>query len=284
MNASIDRRKDEFMARPVDISNAKQAAFAGDQPSDESSSGRLEHGDFLEWPPEDSRPFRRLLAHPNLVPRVDAFVGSGFRLDHLPLLLLQRRGVEGFDLHGGAIGASGTWNQELSYSFHGGRSRCSLLAVSVALTDVGPGQGGFVIAPGSHKSNLPPPSSILANESPEMLTQPELAAGDAVIFSEATMHGALPWGGLGERRFALYRYGPAHHGYGRGYLQGWSEEMMDELTEEERAVLLPPYGNRLDRPTIRVSRKGELTTRVQDPRAEDKKAFDQRIFGGKDYF
>ena len=68
---------------------------------------------------------------------------------------------------------------------------------------------------------------------PEMLIRPVLQAGDAILFSEGTMHGAMPWSGSGEGLFALFRYGPAHHGYGRGYLEGWPEEMLSELTEEE---------------------------------------------------
>ena len=281
-NATIDRRKTEFVERTDNIKNAKESAFASNE-GVSGSGGRLEHGWFLEWPQEDSHTFRKLLAHPHLVPRLTAFIGEGFRLDHLPLLLIQRSNVEGFDLHGGAVSESGRWNQELSYDFKGGQSRCSMLAVSVALTDVEDGQGGFVVAPGSHKANLPPPKGVLKNECPELLTQPSLQAGDAVLFSEATMHGALPWRGSGERRFALYRYGPAHVGYGRGYLEGWSDDMVAELTAAERAVLLPPYGTRLDRATIKVTGGGELDARVHAPRSSDKKEFDQKIFK-KPYF
>ena len=275
-NQAIDRRIDEFVERPVDIKNARHTDFSS---SSNVSSGRLEHGHFLEWPKEDSQPFRSLLAHRGLVPRVQSFVGEGFRLDHLPLLLIQRPQVEGFDRHGGAIASNGEWNQELSYTFQSGRSRCSLLAVSVALSDVEEDDGGFVIVPGSHKANLPPPTSVLKNECGEdILRQPKLKAGDAIIFSEATMHGALPWKGTVERRFALYRYGPGHHGYGRGYLDGWSEEMVSQLTEEERTVLLPPFGNRLDRQTLRFGEQGEAVAKVHSPRHPDKKAFDQQIF------
>jgi len=151
--------------------------------------------------------------------------------------------------------------------------------VSVALTDVKEGEGGFAIVPGSHKANLPPPPAVLRNEAPPgVLQQPALKAGDAVLFSEATMHGALPWQPSDERRFALYRYGPAHHGYGRGYLDGWSDEMMSDLSPEERVVLEPPYGNRLDRPSIRNG-----SAKVYASRSQKKKEFDQELFG-KPYF
>jgi len=113
-NASIDRRRNEFYERPSHISNAKQNSFSG---GSSQASGRLEHGHFLQWPKEDASPFRNILAHPNLVPSLNNYVGEGFRLDHRPLLFIQEKGVEGFDLHGGAIAASGAWNQELAYHY-----------------------------------------------------------------------------------------------------------------------------------------------------------------------
>ena len=85
--------------------------------------------------------------------------------------------------------------------------------------------------------------------------------------------------GAGERRFALYRYGPAHHGYGRGYLDGWDTQMLEELNDEERAVLEPPYGNRLDRMTIKGGK-----AKIYQPRDATKKEFDRQIFGGVRYF
>jgi hypothetical protein len=52
----------------------------------------------------------------------------------------------------------------------------------------------------------------------EHLYQPTTKAGDVVLWSEATVHGATPWRAPHERRIALYRFAPANMGYGRGYL------------------------------------------------------------------
>ena len=38
-----------------------------------------------------------------------------FRLDHLPLTILQYRQAEGFDLHGGNVDENGIWQQDISY-------------------------------------------------------------------------------------------------------------------------------------------------------------------------
>ena len=50
---------------------------------------------------------------------------------------------------------------------------------------------------GSHKINFAPTEEIMNGEDPEFLEnhiqQPVCKAGDVVIFSEATIHGCLPW-------------------------------------------------------------------------------------------
>jgi hypothetical protein len=59
----------------------------------------------------------------------------------------------------------------------------------------------------------------------EHIHQPVTKAGDVVIWSEATVHGATPWRGEQQRRIALYRFAPANMGYGRGYLEIPTEKL-----------------------------------------------------------
>lgn len=273
-NSAIDRYDSSFVERSHDIKNAKEAPFRGSK-----TAGRLEHGTFLEWPLTCSAPFRKMLAHPNIAPKLHDLVGEGYRLDHMPLILRFRPGVEGFDLHGGAIGHSGVWNRELSYEFRDGRMYCNLLALSVQLSDTHAGEGGFTIVPGSHKANFACPRSVQSGRDyTELLQTPELKAGDAVIFSEATTHGARPWMGDRERRIALYRFAPATFAYGRGYLAGWSDEAIASMTSAEKAVLEPPYSTRLDRPVVH-----DASTVTPSPRAKSKCDFDQAVFS-RPYF
>ena len=77
-----------------------------------------------------------------------------------PLVIQQERNSEGFALHGGPIQASGAFSPELQYRCGGGALWTSLLAVSVQLTDHGPGDGGFCVVRGSHKLNLPVPKAV----------------------------------------------------------------------------------------------------------------------------
>ena len=42
-----------------------------------------------------------MLAHPRLLPYFTALCGTGYRLDHSPFILQQRKGADGFVMHGG---------------------------------------------------------------------------------------------------------------------------------------------------------------------------------------
>ena len=170
------------------------------------------------------------------------------------------------------------------------RSICNnLLAMSVQLTRTRAGDGGFCVVPGSHKANLPMPRTI--PDSPallaDVLRQPELNPGDVVLFSEATMHGALPWACASERRIALFRFAPGNMAYGRGYLRPWSLEFTRHLSPEELSVLQPPYANRLERDRLQVSEdeQGNLTVKneLQYERNAEKKKLDQTLFD-RDWF
>merc|ERR1711907_602912 len=128
--------------------------------------------------------------------------------------------------------------------------------------------GGFVVVPGSHKANFPTPIELV-NGVDELadgvLHQPVTKAGDVVLFSEGTVHGARAWLAEHERRIVIYRFAPATCAYGRAYLK-WPKEMMEDLSAGQRAVLQPPFANRLDRDCIELS--GEVTL---DQRAAHKR-------------
>lgn len=129
-------------------------------------------GGMLRWEQPDCDFFRSVLAHPRLLPYLSSICGPGYRLDHQPLLIAQGRDSEGFALHGGPVSPApglpaGRFNPELQYRCVGGDVWTSLLAVSVQLCDHRPGDGGFCVVRGSHKLNLPVPSSMANGESEE---------------------------------------------------------------------------------------------------------------------
>lgn len=96
-NRAIDKHQSEMNERiSKDIRNAKPGT-----PMYGSGPGRKDLGGVLEWDLEDSKVFKSILAHPKLVPRFHALLGKGYRMDHLPYVIAQDKGAEGFHLHGG---------------------------------------------------------------------------------------------------------------------------------------------------------------------------------------
>lgn len=279
-NGAIDKHAHQMIERSNEaLRNAvKGTKLYGSGP------GRKDLGQVLEWG-EDSKVFKSILAHPRLVPLFHGILGKGYRMDHLPFVLAQDHGAEGFQLHGGTIDCtSGEYNPHLAYTCHHGMIRSALLGCNVMLTDHNPGDGGFCVVPGSHKSNFKMPAGMVDGEQyAEFIQQPATKAGDVVLFSEGTVHGAMAWTPKDrQRRVCLYRFSPATNVYGRSYFGhqggGWPTKIYEGLTDAQKAVLEPPYANRLDRPNITPEGDVEITTRTKQ-----KKEHDQQVFGTK-YF
>lgn len=279
-NEAIDNHKHEMIERSdKPLRNAIDGTpFAGNGP------GRKDLGGVLEWGGDESKVFKSILAHPRLVPFFHGLLGKGYRMDHLPFVIASEKGAEGFRLHGGTIDCeSGEYNPFLAYSCQHDTMHCALLGCNVMLSDHNAGDGGFCVVPGSHKSNFKMPQGMVDGEQySAFVVQPETKAGDVVLFAEGTVHGAKAWTASHERRACLYRFSPATNVYGRSYFGheggGWPVKMYEGLTDAQRAVLEPPYANRLDRPNINHDGSIEVTTR-----SERKKQHDLEVFGTK-YF
>jgi hypothetical protein len=172
LNDAIDIHSSSFCERNGGLRNSKHdTVFSGDgrtgaystfalTPSNLNSTGRYDLGGMLGWKEPQCDPFRALLVHKKLVPFLHAFVGHGYRLDHSPLVILQKKGSEGFSLHGGPLRASGQPNYDLQYRCFNGAIHTNLIAMSVQLTDQNRGDGGFCIVRGSHKMNFPLPPGM----------------------------------------------------------------------------------------------------------------------------
>ena len=184
-------------------------------------SGLSELSDRI-WPRQtDDGPFRRtanvskwhhrfleLIDHPTVLPYLIALVGSRLRLDHDYCIYMQP-GAKGTALHGGPrLVETDHW-----YYYSDGVMRNGLTVATWALTDAGPGDGGFVCVPGSHKTNYLRnlPKDVRSFERrPEYVRQPTLRAGDVLIFTEALIHGTAAWSASHERRTLLFKYSPPH--------------------------------------------------------------------------
>jgi ectoine hydroxylase-related dioxygenase (phytanoyl-CoA dioxygenase family) len=115
----------------------------------------------------------------------------------------------------------------------------------MALTDIGPGDGGTRVIPGSHKSNIAHP--IFAKSFDERRTNENeiidgsievtLNAGDALLFVDALAHGATRRINPGERRVVIYRYGPSWGATRFGFQ--YSKSLLERITKTQRSILAP---------------------------------------------
>eukprot|EP01036_Dinobryon_divergens_P022846 gene22846-31142_t len=248
--------------------------------SSRGSSGRLDCGNFLTWPENDGGDIlRSILNHPKVAPVLNEICGRGHRLDHKPLLFIQPHGAEGFDLHGGAVTPDGQFNYPISYHCHSNQIVCNLVNVAVQLSDSPQGAGGFVVVPGSHKSNFPYAVSDLSSIADTYGYQPVCKSGDVILFSEAVLHGATVRNALTERRVVLMRFSPPTCAFARGYLQ--PHDFLDLLTPAQRTVAAAPYHLDQDRQT--PTGAGEESVHVPRPRKEEKRNFDNVVFGHEYY-
>ena len=148
---------------------------------------------------------------------------------------------EGIGLHnGGKLGISRCQFRYLNGKFH-----CNQINILIALTDIGPGDGGTVIVPGSHKSNFDYPdfgqfSMGARGKCPSLMRgaiEIHLRAGDALLFVDCCTHGSANRVNDGQRRTAVYRYGPSWGNFRHGYQP--SPELLDRLTPERRQIVWP---------------------------------------------
>jgi hypothetical protein len=183
---------------------------------------------------------QRLIDHPNIVPYLLELLGPKFRIDHDYCIFMTKGGRRG-GLHGGETEREADhW-----YKYRDGVMRNGLTVVTFFLTHANKGDGGFACIPGSHKSNFPfnvPDDVRDFRRVPHYVTQPPVEAGDALIFTEALIHGTMPWSAGHERRALLYKYSPGHSAWAQKYYN--PDDYLD-LTEQQRRIMAPPsVGNR----------------------------------------
>jgi ectoine hydroxylase-related dioxygenase (phytanoyl-CoA dioxygenase family) len=116
----------------------------------------------------------------------------------------------------------------------------------MALTDIGPGDGGTMIIPGSHKANFQHPhfdhhkmAEGASVDGIEGAVEMQMKAGDALLFVDALSHGSAKRSNEGQRRIMVYRYGPSWGNFRHGYRP--SPELLERLTPERRQIVWPRH-------------------------------------------
>ena len=180
--------------------------------------------------------FMELMAHPRTLDILRTMIGEWFRLDHAYGIQMTASSDDNTNLHGGPRTDQG----EHCYQWHQGRMYNGLVVVMYALEDVNAGDGGFIGVPGSHKGNHP----YKPEPSSHIVVQPELKAGDMLIFTEALVHGTRKWVSANRRRSLLYKYSPGYSSWGQ---PDTGTKLLDYAkTDIERELLRPPFVGRRD--------------------------------------
>ena len=196
--------------------------------------------------------FEKLIDHPSWIDRIRCFVGGEgtFDYNHGELFIDEifagfRGPGEAIGLHSG--GDSGCKRNQ--YLVRDGRFMVGQVNVLLALTDIGPGDGGTVLIPSSHKQNFTHPDfeahrmkeGGASGDDCEGSMEVFAKAGDALIFADALCHGSARRVNAGERRAIVMRYGPSWGFFRHGYRP--SAALLERLTPERRAIVWPhePY-------------------------------------------
>lgn len=152
--------------------------------------------------------FARFLDHPVVTPYLTEFLGDEYR--HIDNDI--------YYTHPGYAG--GTWHRGVSAHPTGhvvdGRFLCPMVKVFYCLTDVGPGEGEFVVIPGSHKAQFKLDYDGRLDLPAQHLFD-DVRAGDIIIFNEALIHNGRPNLSQKTRKTIIINFGRKEAGVWRGY-------------------------------------------------------------------
>jgi hypothetical protein len=230
----------------------------------QAGTGRPLLTGLLELPDPHNEPFRRMIAHPDIIQRLTWMGASGFRTGG-GTAFCAVEGTSGHALHDG--------NEPMSpsrgYYFKNGRSYAETVTIAWQLRDVEPDLGGFAAVPGSHKTQYPMPLGIrTCDDTMGLVVQPVMKAGDVLFFMDGGMtHGALAWRNPIDRRGVLVKYQSKNSNWGGGVVDPkdrWGE-MVEDMTEEQFSVMRGPERDARNRTIPRLEVHDGIAQVSYDP-------------------
>ncbi len=198
---------------------------------------------------ESGKPFEKLIDHPSWINHMLEFVGGKGTFDHLHGPLFIDENFANIRGPGEAIGIHSGNPEGIkrnNYRYQNGKFHCSQVNILIALNDIGSGDGGTVIIPGSHKSNIQHPeyttnkmkkNTVSSAEKMTGAVEVFLNAGDALLFVDSLCHGSAKRINEGERRIVVYRYGPSWGFFRHPYRP--SKKLLNRLTDFQRKIVMP---------------------------------------------
>lgn len=170
--------------------------------------------------------FAQLLDHGVVTPYLTEFLGANYR--HIDNdLYYTFPGYQG-----------GQWHRGVSAHPTGyvvdGKFICPMVKVFYCMSDVGPGEGEFVVVPGSHKAcfkieyggRVDLPAQHIFND---------VKAGDMIIFNEALLHNGRPNLSQKTRKTLIINFGRQEAGVWKGYRP--KAETLQIITPNQRTIL-----------------------------------------------
>ena len=146
-------------------------------------------------------PWRRLIDHEPVFIFLCEIFNSRFRLDHM-FCADERFISAGAKLHHGP----NMFEDGIYYFVRDQKIHSGLVAVQYSLIDAPIQANHFCCIPGSHCGNFPVPERLRTPDDNSMVRHVLLRAGDALIFSEALVHGTCKVESSAPRRAVFARY------------------------------------------------------------------------------
>lgn len=178
--------------------------------------------------------FARFLDHPVVEPLLAEFLGSEYR--HIDNDL--------YFTHPGYAG--GHWHRGVRAHPSGhvvdGQFICPMVKVFYCLTDVGPGEGEFVVVPGSHKAHFE--IDVERVDLPGQHLFDDVAAGDAIIFNEALLHNGRPNLSGKTRQTIIMNFGRQDAGVWAGYRP--LPATLERVSPRQQAILSSQHSEWLE--------------------------------------
>ncbi len=169
--------------------------------------------------------FARFLDHPIVEPLLIEFLDESYR--HIDNdLYFTYPGYAGGHWHAGV-------RPHPTGHVVNGKFVCPMVKVFYCLTDVGPGEGEFVVVPGSHKAQFTVDTERL--DLPGQHVFDDVATGDIIVFNEALLHNGRPNRSEKTRQTIIVNFGRADAGVWRGYTP--KPETLEAVTPRQREIL-----------------------------------------------
>lgn len=170
--------------------------------------------------------FACFLDHPAVAPLLIECLGRDYRhLDNE--LYFTYPGYEGGGWHRGV-------NAHPTGHVVDHRFICPMVKVFYCLSDVGPGEGEFVVVPGSHRAQFKVDMKGRV-DLPAQHIFDDVKAGDVIVFNEALLHNGRPNSSQKTRKTIIINFGREDAGAWPGYEP--AAATLEAVTPRQRAIL-----------------------------------------------